>query len=62
MPVLIWVRIVAVIASSVVRARQLAPGPHQLLQRHVDQVRRVVLGLGRLPDRLLGDLPYLSRS
>lgn len=40
---------------------QLAPRPDQLLQRHVDQVRRVVLGLDRLADGLLSDLPHPGR-
>ena len=40
---------------------QLAPRPHQLLQRDVDQVGRVVLGLGRLPDGPLGNLPHPGR-
>ena len=40
---------------------QLAPRPHQLLQRDVDQVGRVVLGLRRLPDGLLGNLPHTGR-
>ncbi len=37
--------------------RQLTPGPDQFFQRHVDQIRRIVLGLHRLADRVLSDLP-----
>ena len=40
---------------------QLAPRPHQLLERDVDQVSRVVLGLRRLPDSPLGNLPHPDR-
>jgi len=39
-------------------AGQLAALPHQLVQRHVDQIGRVVLGLHRLANRGIGYLPY----
>jgi hypothetical protein len=42
-------------------AGQLAPRPHQLFQRNVDQIGRVVLGLHRLADRFLGHRPDLRR-
>jgi hypothetical protein len=41
-------------------ARQLTVGLDQLLQCEVDQVRRIVLGLGGCPDRLGGDLPAVA--
>lgn len=39
-------------------AGQLAALPHQLVQRHIDQVRRVILGLRRCANRGLGYLAY----
>lgn len=47
-------RIRAAISS---RVRNATGRPHQLLQRDVDQVRRVVLHQCRRPDRLLRDSP-----
>jgi hypothetical protein len=44
MPWFASARIRATISSSVVYPGQFQPGPDQLVQRHIDQVRRVVLG------------------
>jgi hypothetical protein len=40
---------------------KLTPSADQFLQRHVDQVGRVVLGLHGPPDRILSDLPDTRR-